>query len=180
MEPDQKSPSIPVISQNHCEFSLFDALDKRFGVENVDASYSVESHDKASYVRTTTAVKMPREYSEDSLVYVRESSLRRARSLLDSMTSKKPFTLDEILFGVGSVCIGVVLGAVRWDGEPLAIVNSLFSEIQSLPGIIAVVTLLSAAFLRRDSVKDEGNNAERVLECLTDPDDCVEGAEDEH
>lgn len=142
------------------------------------ATFSFTSNAEGSYVRTTNPVLMPRDYGDEQLVYIRASELRKARGLLKS-APKGWFSFYGLICTVGTTMLGVVVSNIAWNGSIWEIVDSLINGASSFPGLVAVGCLVAAVFLKRDKVRVEADLAARVLECIKDPDDCIDGVNNE-
>ena len=115
----------------------------------------------------TYVIKQPDEYAKDFIVGLRASEIRKVRKCCEE-AKKNKFPWCEILLAISTSCVGCSLGAFA-SSVALNSLKGVFMYIISL--IIATGTFVAYLFMRKTSVTDVNDLAEKVKEYIINPDD---------
>lgn len=121
---------------------------------------------KSEYTTIEMGVFMPNDDVNDFIIQVRASLIKRIRDKLSPLCKQK-FPLTEILLGVSTTLIGVVLSSIAAD---IKITETKGIIIFVVLPVIAAICGTSYFFVRANNVVSISKFAEDLLEEIPNPD----------
>lgn len=131
------------------------------------ADVSINDTNIGSATTTLTySIRQPEEYVNDFMVSLRASEIRKVRKYCED-AKKSEFPWSEILLAISTTCIGCFLGALTSNIE-LNSLKGIIMYVVSL--VIASGTFVAYLFIRKGSISDVNDLADKVKEYIVDPD----------
>lgn len=141
-------------------------FDSKNVFENVSAVEGTD--DKSIYVKYEYPVKIPKQYTDDFLVEIRASDLRKVRKCCEKAKNNK-FSINELVLSIAGITIGAVISAIV--GKIPLNENSLASIFSyNICPMLSVGLLVYYFKSRKENMQNINDLVEKIEEYIIDPD----------